>query len=272
MKPLKFSFALILIGSTLLLSVASESGESKNPRNEQNKNATEKDSKKTEQREKEPTIPLAAFQATQSALLEAIRTISAQQEAAQKQKEPQYDPWYAPSVVAQYLLVVVGSLYTLFAWRQWAAIKEQAEIARKTLDLSNRPRLRARSFFVTNWEECGGDNIFVHFKAVNYGGSDAYIIDSNLTVWLAHVSSIPDLPMLPPYDRIDQRNQIAASGKVFRVGEPFYCSKPEPISEENNFAAVAGYLRLYVIGYITYRGSVGNTYTTAFCEPLSNSV
>jgi hypothetical protein len=175
-------------------------------------------------------------------------------------------------LISQYLILIAAGIYTYFALLQWRVIGRQADIAEKTLALSNRPRLRVRSCFITNWDMDADDKIFVHFKVVNYGGSDAHLTDSNLTIWLTHVSSVPDLPMLPPYDITNPQNRIARPGTVFRAGEPFFHSRAEPVSEQNNFAAVAGHLRLYIIGYLTYRGSIGNTYTTAFCRRLQTEL
>lgn len=84
-------------------------------------------------RKPEPTIPIRDFEAAQSALLHTLSALHAEQEARAKEKQAQYEPWYAPSVLVQFGLLVVGFFYTCFARWQWVAIKEQAEIANKAL-------------------------------------------------------------------------------------------------------------------------------------------
>lgn len=46
--------------------------------------------------------------------------------------------WYTPSVLVQIGLLAVGTLYTLFAWRQWKAIKHQAKLTERTLIADER--------------------------------------------------------------------------------------------------------------------------------------
>jgi hypothetical protein len=139
MKHLKLSSMSILIASALLLSAAKGAhGESRNPRSDQHKRPAAEESKNTQERKQEPTVPFSLFQANQSALDDALHTIRAQEEAGTKRNRPQKDKWDKAAVVADYLLFVVGCLYTFFAWGQWAAIDAQAQTAQKTLNVIQR--------------------------------------------------------------------------------------------------------------------------------------
>jgi hypothetical protein len=124
---------LILIASFPLLSARNGNAASQNPRSNEHKKAATQQSKQAEPHQQQPTIPLYVFQATQSGLLEALRTIRAQEETAAKQERSQYESWHAPSVLAQFGLIIVGLFYTKYAWKQWTAIKEQARIANEAL-------------------------------------------------------------------------------------------------------------------------------------------
>jgi hypothetical protein len=60
-----------------------------------------------------------------------------------------YEPIYAPSVLVQIVLVIIGALYTYFAWRQWQAIKEQAQLTKDSLIADKRAFVFADSFTQT---------------------------------------------------------------------------------------------------------------------------
>src|ERR1700730_7935456 len=121
----------ILIVLALLLNAGNAL--SKNTRTDEYKESAAQQTQQAQPRQQEPMIPLGIFQAAQSGLLEALRTIRAQEEAAAKKNHTQYEPWYAPSVLAQFGLIIVGLLYTRYAWKQWTAINEQATIANRAL-------------------------------------------------------------------------------------------------------------------------------------------
>jgi hypothetical protein len=130
----KYSSLLISIALALLLSAANGgSAQSNQARPNQHKEPATEETKGAEQRQPEPTIPLSLPKSPEAALLEALRTIHAQQEAAAKQDRPRYEPLDAPSNLIALGLLIIGAIYSFFAWKQWTAIKEQARIARSIL-------------------------------------------------------------------------------------------------------------------------------------------
>lgn len=167
-------------------------------------------------------------------------------------------------------LLIVGGLYTAFAALQWRSIRGEAETSASVLALTHRPRIKLRMFSVTDdIFEPGerGFTIDLGYEVVNYGGTDATITDSNCTILLRHVSEASDLPPLPPYD-ITVANQIVEPGTILRGGEARRFSKRQGVPPEREDQFGMGHLRVYAIGYLTYRGTVGPRYRTGFCRRL----
>src|ERR1700727_1559738 len=70
--------------------------------------------------------PLATdYLATISKTLVDLQT---EQKARAEDQYPSYEPIYAPAVLIQIGLLIVGFFYTLYAKRQWAAIKRQTAL------------------------------------------------------------------------------------------------------------------------------------------------
>lgn len=128
MKRSKLLSASILIASVLLLSAARNARALRNPRPNKHEENSAKDTQGTQPRQPEPTVPLSLFKTTQSALADALRAIRTQEEIAEKQAIAQYEPWYAPAVLAQFGLIIVGFAYTVVAWRQLRAMTRQTKI------------------------------------------------------------------------------------------------------------------------------------------------
>ena len=81
-----------------------------------------------------------------------------------------YEPWYAPAVLAQIVLIVVGVAYTAVSWRQLRAIRRQGEIAQKTLDISREPYLAPTEFELDVRRFDDGSLCFsVAYRFTNYG-------------------------------------------------------------------------------------------------------
>jgi hypothetical protein len=113
-------------------------GASRNARPDQHQKRPQEHPNVAEQRQPEPTVPLSLYKSTQTSLGSALHALQVEQEAHAKEKRAQYEPWYTPSVLIQIGLLVVGILYTLFAKRQWEAIKEQARLTEETLIADKR--------------------------------------------------------------------------------------------------------------------------------------
>src|ERR1700687_5138331 len=106
MKRSKLLSVSILIASVLILSAARNARALRNPRPNKHEEHSAKDALGTQPRQPELTVPLSLFKTTQSALADALRAIRTQEEIAEKQAIAQYEPWYAPAVLAQFGLII----------------------------------------------------------------------------------------------------------------------------------------------------------------------
>jgi hypothetical protein len=267
MKHSSTWFASILIASALLLSVANRvSAQSPNPRRENHKGTAEPKSEQGNQRPTEPSVPLAAFQGVESALADALHTVRAQEEAATKDHDPQKDRWDKAAVISNYLLFLVACLYTYFAWGQWDVIDKQVRIANETLILANRPRIKVRTFVIKPRNKFVWNlAIDLECQVVNSGGVEAYIVESNCTVFT--IGGLNEgLPMLPPYsnqtDSFKVKNDILPAG----LACPLYQPSEIMLMSANDELVAKGEIKLYAIGYILYRDKLRNFYRTAFCR------
>lgn len=140
-----------LIGTFLLVS-SIVSAASRHPRPYQHQKTADKQTSNAEQRQPEPTVPLAVFNSSQAALFRALDTLHAEQEAHAKENNANYEPWHAPSVLVQIGLLIVGALYTYFAWKQWTAIREQARLTEEALIADKRAFVAADNI-VPLWDQ-----------------------------------------------------------------------------------------------------------------------
>lgn len=187
--------------------------------------------------------------------------------------------WWPPS--SSWALVYATLAYLVVAFCQWRAIHRQATIANKTLALSNRPKLKVRAFVVKSdigntspgkidWE------MEIAFEVANYGGTDAHVTESNCTIVFSPFDQSSELPMTPPYEATNELSEFATPGTVLRAGQyyPFVRTSAVPPPDRERFKdqlkdrAVAAHFIVHVLGYIGYRGAIGNHYRTAFCRRL----
>jgi hypothetical protein len=132
MKLSKPLCVLILIALALFLSGARHvSAASNNPRPKKHQEAADKKAQTAKPLQPEPSVPLRDFEAAQSALLDALRALHAEQEARDREKRADREAFYANLISLG--LLIVGIVYSRYAWKQWAAIKEQAKIANDAL-------------------------------------------------------------------------------------------------------------------------------------------
>jgi hypothetical protein len=94
----------------------------------------------------EPAVSLSPVTSPESALRDALIALHTEQEARAKDQSPDYEPIYSPSVLVQIGLLIVGFFYTLYARRQWSAIKEQSKLFQETLVANKRAFISADSF------------------------------------------------------------------------------------------------------------------------------
>jgi hypothetical protein len=134
MKHSSTWFASILIASALLLNVGRNvSAASDQTRPNKHQKSAHEEAQTAKPLQPEPSVPLRDFEAAQTAALDALSALHAEQEVRAKEQHASYEPIYAPSVLIQFALLVVGVFYTLYAKRQWASIQEQARIANESL-------------------------------------------------------------------------------------------------------------------------------------------
>jgi hypothetical protein len=281
----KHSFLVILVASALLLSAASgDSLTSQKNSIEKHKRETAIEAEATKQREHEADVFLSAIQAEQADIVKLVQAIEDQAAVRQKQDHANSEPWrwlwWLTSFRVQQGLLVVGALYTFFAAWQLLQIRRQGNIASTTLALANRPKIKMRCFYVKrdidqdasavhSWE------IEIGYELVNYGGTEAIIMDSRHRVWMNPIVGFLNLPMPAPYG--DQ--PILASTVVLDPGESRQFSITGEASTEDRASLqphidmerryVPPHFRPYCIGYIVYKGRVGNSYRTAFCRLLN---
>ena len=121
-------FALILIASALLLSVANSATQ-----NERNNRAHHEQP----QRQSEPAQPQAPLlmpsPAYFAAILGELRAIVREEIANDKQEHIDRNDWDTPAFWVSIVLALVGAAYTVIAYRQLNAIGRQADIAERSL-------------------------------------------------------------------------------------------------------------------------------------------
>lgn len=289
MRPLKLSFALILIGSVLFLSGASESLEPNPNRKlqeikfDKHKNTANKIQISTANQLEEPT-PF------QTEILKALRATRDQIKAASEQYDASQTSWDSPSVLVQIGLVIVGIGYTIFAAFQWWAIRRQANIADKTLSaikhqatvantalaFTLRPQLIVRN--VKTLSDTQQDIWIVnaskfYLEVVNRGGSATKIRDGKVVFMIDDVVN-PDF-MKRPLIGVQWENLL--SGEVLNPGfERPYEVTYEAVSAQKDLGTVEkfknGNITIYAIGSLLYQDGIGNHYKTAFCRRFDRSL
>jgi hypothetical protein len=283
MRWLRTYFPLVLIAAALLLNVANANTASKKLGADHHKSEAAEQPKTVKQQE--PEVPLSVLQ-------ESIRAQKEQSIAAEKQAEAYKETWCSPSVIVQAVLAVVGAGYLIFAGLQW-------QVLYWAFFAEHRPRLGIRRIALLNIldeilvESSGGTltqpPIEVQLQLINRGGSDAKVIEGNVTVRIDKRDSIEAHlgrgKVLPPFDVRkgipaygDQRD--AAKDAIIKPAEPYTISKMIPASGSPSDAAHV-YLALHrdkfvrsvafhVFGYFKYRTPswlrANRSYYTAFCR------
>jgi hypothetical protein len=212
----------------------------------------------------EPTIPRSVYESSQSALLAALAALHAEQEARSKENRPNYEPWYAPSVLVQIGLLIIGALYTWYARRQWAAIKEQSRLTEEALIADKRAFVCADGLMYF-WEADATTGLYNFRLRPRYRNTGA----TPTKKFRSHVEC-------------DIRNAVLPSGHVFvdqdtNVGSGMIPPKVEstggmapqnvPITPQDILEAQALRRFIYLWGWMKYYDVFPNTpeHTTHFC-------
>ena len=286
MRWLLKPFLLISVISVLFLSAASGRAGSKNARPHQHQKEADAHTETVHQ--KEDQIPLSAFE-------EALNAIEQEAIAAQKQAQSNEETFHSPSVEVNMALVIVGAGYLFVTALQWGVL-------RQGFLTSHRPHLGIRQIaLLTDADEIiapdsegrlkANNEISIQLRLINRGGSNAKIIEGNITVMVNELGGIEGIlnkskqPVLPPFDvqkgtpsYSDERN--AGKGALVKPAEPYALIKTMPLGtdrdsvraylavhHERNLPSVA----LHVFGYFKYRVPVWflrpkRTFFTAFCR------
>ena len=174
------------------------------------------------------------------------------------------ESWYAPSVLVQICLLVVGFFYTLFARRQWLAIKRQTELIEESLIADKRAFVCADGF-VHLWELEPNTNLYnfrLRPRYKNTGSTPTKDLRS-------HVECDIRNTVLPPGHIFTDQNATVGTGMVPPHGEVTGGIGPQatPITPQDIVEAEAFRRFIYLWGWIKYRDVFPNTseHTTRFC-------
>lgn len=101
----------------------------------------------------------------QTQIIETIRRIADQQKATTEQSDASQKAWDSPAVLVNIGLLIVGGIYTLFACRQWLAIRDQVNL--------ERPWIMIEADWPLNTTDPDAEH--VAWSAINAGRSPAFI-------------------------------------------------------------------------------------------------
>ena len=242
---MKLSFLILFF---LVLSGAGGSAE-QNIKSEEIRTDKHQESPKDVQTaaEKQPEIPTPF----QTQLIETLRTLAQQQKAACEQNNASQKSWDSPSVLVNIALVIVGAAYIFFAWRQWQAIRRQANIAAEV----NRPFLMVQRPSVQTQLVAGQTGRVpydMRLKVKNYGIGPADIIDFTIKAdffdW--HDGSADPKPTYRPEDRGIMIDSVMGAGEVRQFPNLPFDARPQTFEAMKNDSR-----RLAFHGIINYSGA-----------------
>jgi hypothetical protein len=118
---------LVLLTLVVLLSVAN--GASKDDRPSKNKSKAAEQSEPA--KHQEPQVPFPVWQATITALSDAIRTIDQQSKTADKQADAYRETYLSPPVVVNIALAIIGAGYLGFACLQWLSTRKTMRVTQR---------------------------------------------------------------------------------------------------------------------------------------------
>ncbi len=282
----------MLIASVLLLSAPNGDSASKKLGTDRHKSETVKQSEPVKL--PEPQVPLSALHEALRAVRQQSMAAEKQALAAEKQAEAYKETWCSPPVVVQGVLALVGAGYLVFAGLQWRVLywaflaDHRPRLGILHIALSNVPD----EILVPNSEGQEKD-IKVRLTLINRGGSDAQIIEGNVTLKVDKIDStesrLRTRKLLPPFDiqkGIPRYSDERDTGKntIIRAAVPWGFDKAMPVSGPAYNAAdthMAIHSKrsnpsaaFHVFGFFTYRTTRGTTswlgidrsYYTAFCR------
>jgi hypothetical protein len=174
------------------------------------------------------------------------------------------ETWHSPSVLVQIGLLVIGFFYTLFARRQWLAIKRQTELIEESLVADKRAFVCADGllFIFEPVEGSGLYNFRLRPRYKNTGNTPTKNLRS-------HVECDIRNAMLPKGHVFTDQNTEVGAGIVPPLGEVTGGSAPQntPITSQDIVEAQAFRRFIYLWGWIKYYDVFPKTpeHTTRFC-------
>ncbi len=277
----------IVITSALLLSAGDVTSKDQRGTKPHKKTPAEQSESVQQQ---QPEVPLSVWQSTNAALTEALGTVKQQVIAAEKQAEANRETWCSPPVVAQILLVIVGTGYLVFAGLQWHVLRLALHVDRPFL-LIQSAQLDGVVEPISDagakvWVPSGPAGILsmgsgspigeqlrpagrflpnAKFTFRNYGKGPAILKDA-----VGAIAVVRDFPKARQFSRLGkmyfQSVQAIGAGESSATS-PFY--QWETVTWEQDVSDVAaitnGEKRLIVYGRVRYQDVFKKDYETGFC-------
>jgi hypothetical protein len=250
---------LPLVLLTLVVLPSAASAESKNLRADEHQKRPNEQANVIEQRQPGPSVPVRDTE-----LSSALGALHSEQEARAKEEHAEDEGWHAPSVLVQIGLLIIGSCYTLFARRQWLAIKRQTELIEESLIADKRAFVCADGLYYF-WEAIENTTLY-NFRLSPVYRNTGSTPTKNLR---SHVECDIRNTVLPPNHVFFDQNQEVGSGMIPPNGQNGGGRAPQntPISPFDILEAQALRRFIYLWGWIKYRDVFPNTpeHTTHFC-------
>jgi len=271
---------VILIASVLLLSAASVHAQSSSanpaasisPSKAIDHNAQTQNDHKVDNRQP-PQLPDSSVE---SAVIKALRAITDEREAARKQYQANDKRWWPPS--PSWAIVYVTIAYVVIAFFQLrsighqadiaevsaAAAKKSADIAERSLSVSERPWISAQDWQLQKPEDPDGI-LVLQFNLRNFGKSPAWI--TNLLVKFTTIEAGSDFPPEPNYTSAFATLQLGVRGRIVPPGEFI---KRDCLFEELVLTDLMqtrwkqGLMYFFVYGLVDYEDMHGEGHRTAF--------
>jgi hypothetical protein len=180
-----------------------------------------------------------------AALIKALNAITHQEEAAAEQKRTENKSWLTPLRVQKGLLIV-GILYSVFAWFQWRAIKQQGV----SLETIEKPYVSI-NFSPKHFPPPLNIPSEIEYWCENAGRTPA-----SLKEFAADLCFALSLPAVPQYGRFtaypNEFVVIGPNGGKSRPGSLFH----RPTANERQ-QFLAGEATWFFYGYFRYTGFYG---------------
>lgn len=177
---------------------------------------------------------------------------------------------------ANWMLVLVGAATFVAVWMQAVQTKRSAAATERSADLSNRtllaqmrPRIVVRTFYFSElrgnpmprWGIENGSMASGQFYIVNTGGSDAAIEE----IYCAVITG-KTLPAKRPYEGREGSREKKVLGPGQSTFYLFGLPPREFLDEGTANSIKAGFLSLWVLGWIGYRDGLGIYRITRYCR------